>query len=95
MSAVTFLSWAVCGLAVGLIARLLIPGRQNMGLLITAGLGVLGAVVGGFVCWYIQRPSGGAFSVADAWPGWIAAILGAVLVVWVYGILHPRRWWQW
>jgi uncharacterized membrane protein YeaQ/YmgE (transglycosylase-associated protein family) len=39
----------VCGLIVGLIARLLLPGRQSMSLLMTMVLGIVGAVVGGFL----------------------------------------------
>ena len=49
MSVGTLLSWMACGLIVGLIARLLLPGRQSMGLLLTMVLGIVGSVVGGFL----------------------------------------------
>jgi uncharacterized membrane protein YeaQ/YmgE (transglycosylase-associated protein family) len=95
MSVGTILSWMLCGLVVGLIARLLVPGRRNMGLLLTMVLGIVGAVVGGFLYSLIQGAPSEPFSLSgNAWHGWIVAILGAVLIVWAYGTLYPKRWWQ-
>lgn len=95
MSAATLLSWALCGLIVGLTASFLVPGRRRMGLLATTALGVVGAIAGGFVHWYALRPTGEPSSLSiDVWQGWIAAVLGALLLVCVYGVLHPRTWWQ-
>jgi uncharacterized membrane protein YeaQ/YmgE (transglycosylase-associated protein family) len=95
MSVGTLLSWIVCGLIVGLIARLLAPGRQSMGLFLTMVLGVVGAVVGGFLYSLVQRAPSEPFSLSgNAWHGWVVAILGAVLVLWAYGRLYPKRWWQ-
>ena len=95
MSVGTLLSWVLCGLIVGLIARLLVPGRQSMSLLLTMVLGIVGAVVGGFLYSVVQGAPSEPFSLfGNAWHGWIVAILGAMLVLWAYGILHPRRWWQ-
>ena len=54
MSVGSIISWMLCGLIVGLIARLLVPGRQHMSLLLTMVLGIVGAVVGGFVFSLIQ-----------------------------------------
>lgn len=95
MSASTLLSWMLCGLIVGLVARLLVPGRHNMSLLLTMVLGIVGAVVGGFLYALVQGAPSEPFSLAgNAWHGWIVAILGAVLVLWLYVTLYPRRWWQ-
>ena len=95
MSVGTVLSWMLCGLVVGLIARLLVPGRQHMGLLLTMVLGIVGAVVGGFLYSLVRPVPGEPFSLSgNAWHGWVVAILGAVLVLWAYGRLYPRRWWQ-
>jgi uncharacterized membrane protein YeaQ/YmgE (transglycosylase-associated protein family) len=89
------LSWMLCGLIVGLIARLLVPGWRNMSLLLTMVLGIVGAVVGGFLYSLVEGAPSEPFSLSgNAWHGWIVAILGGLLVVWVYGRLHPRRWWQ-
>jgi uncharacterized membrane protein YeaQ/YmgE (transglycosylase-associated protein family) len=95
MTAGSLLSWMVCGLIVGLVARLLVPGRQHMSLLLTMVLGIVGAVVGGLIFSLVQGAPGEPFSLSgNAWQGWIVAILGGVLVVWAYGAMYPRRWWQ-
>ena len=95
MSAGTLLSWAVCGLVVGLIARFVVPGRQSMSLLMTAVLGILGACAGGFLYWAFKGQPGVSFSLSgNAWHGWIVSILGAVLVLWVFPFLQRKRWWQ-
>jgi len=66
-----------------------------MSLLLTMVLGIVGAVVGGFLYSVVQGAPNEPFSLSgSAWHGWIVAILGAMLVLWTYGILHPRRWWQ-
>jgi uncharacterized membrane protein YeaQ/YmgE (transglycosylase-associated protein family) len=95
MSVETVLSWMLCGLVVGLIARLLLPGRQGMGLLLTMVLGIVGAVVGGYLYALVRGEPAEPFSLAgNAWHGWVVAVLGAVLVLWVYVRLYPKRWWQ-
>jgi uncharacterized membrane protein YeaQ/YmgE (transglycosylase-associated protein family) len=67
----------VVGLIVGALARLLLPGEQKMGWILTGALGVGGSVLAGFVGqalgWY--RAGQGA--------GWIASVLGAMLLVFV------------
>ena len=47
--AFTLLWWALVGLVIGALARLVIPGRQTMGLLATAASGVGGAILGGMI----------------------------------------------
>ncbi len=95
MTISTLLSWMLCGLIVGLIARLLVPGRFNISLLFTMVLGIAGALVGGFLFSLVQEAPSEPFSLAgNAWHGWIVAILGGVLVLWAYSALYPRRWWQ-
>jgi len=95
MSVGTLLGWMLCGLIVGLIARLLVPGRHRLSLLLTMVLGIVGALVGGFLYSLVEGAASEPFSFAgNAWHGWIVAILGAGLVLWVYTALYPRRWWQ-
>ena len=95
MTVSTFLSWVLCGLIVGLVARLLVPGRHSMSLLLTMVLGIVGAVVGGLLYSLVQGAPSEPFSLSgNAWHGWIVSILGAMLVLWAYGTLYPRRWWQ-
>jgi len=67
------LSALIIGLIVGAIARLLVPGPSPMGLLGTAGAGIAGAFGAAFVGRLFWGP---AYT-----PGWIASILGAMVVV--------------
>jgi uncharacterized membrane protein YeaQ/YmgE (transglycosylase-associated protein family) len=81
-----WLSWIVIGLLAGGIAKLLMPGRDPGGCVITILLGIGGALVAGFLGralgWY-EGPSDGA--------GFIAAIVGAVLILFVYRLVLKRR----
>ena len=95
MNVAAILSWMLCGLIVGLIARFIVPGRQNMGLGLTMLLGIVGAIVGGFLYSLVQGVPSEPLSISgNAWHGWIVAILGALLVLWAYAVLYPRRWGQ-
>ena len=79
------LSWALCGLIIGVIAWFLVPGPQPVGLLGTILLGVIGAFVGGIIYWAIYRHPGEPFSfAANAWHGWLFSILGSVVVLLLY-----------
>ena len=71
--------WAVFGLVAGAIARLLVPGRQSMGLLATMALGIIGSFVGGFVASLFT----GRMDFSHP-AGWIGSIIGAVLVLAIY-----------
>lgn len=78
-TAMSIISWAVFGLIVGAIARLLYPGRQEMGLFATMALGVVGSLLGGFVSYLFGfDPQDGPFQGA----GWIMSIVGGLIVVW-------------
>lgn len=95
MSIESILSWVVCGLVVGIVARFLVPGRQSMSLPMTILLGIVGALVGGFLYSLVRGPSVEPFSLASHnWYGWIVSILGAMLLVWMYPQVYPRRWWS-
>lgn len=76
--------WAVFGLVVGAIARLLVPGRQPMGMLMTMIMGIVGSLVGGGIAYLFTNDE---FHPA----GWIMSIVGGVLVVWLYAMSTRRR----
>lgn len=49
MTATVIVAWLLTGLIIGAVAHLLVPGRQRIGLVLTVGIGIVGALVGGFV----------------------------------------------
>ena len=80
--------WAVFGLVAGAIARLLMPGRQPMTIFMTMLLGVIGSLAGGFLSFLVM---GGGETGRVQPAGWIMSILGAILVLWIYGATTSRR----
>ena len=88
----SLLSWILTGLVVGLIARAIVPGRQSVGLIMTIVLGVVGAFLGGLLSSLIWPTWADSPDVNRMWPGWLMAVLGAVIVVAAYSaIVIPRR----
>jgi uncharacterized membrane protein YeaQ/YmgE (transglycosylase-associated protein family) len=84
----SIIGWIVAGLIIGALARLIVPGRHELGLLLTIVLGIIGALVGGFISSMMFGPNiivdnTGTYAVQTAWPGWIMAIIGATLVLWI------------
>ena len=72
------LGWILFGLVVGIIAKLLMPGRDPGGFIITALLGIAGAVLGGF----IGRAFG--FYGPGEPAGFLMSTLGAVVLLFIY-----------
>jgi uncharacterized membrane protein YeaQ/YmgE (transglycosylase-associated protein family) len=79
------LSWILFGLVVGVIAKLLMPGRDPGGFIVTILLGIAGALVGGFV----GRAMG--FYGENESAGWIMSILGAIVLLALYRMMVRRR----
>jgi uncharacterized membrane protein YeaQ/YmgE (transglycosylase-associated protein family) len=91
MTLESILIWILCGLIVGVIARLFLPGPQSIGFIMTIVLGIVGAIVGGFIYSLIREPLGEPLAFAGSWQWWIVAILGAMLVIWLYVAAFVRR----
>ena len=71
------IAYAFFGFVVGALARFVLPGRRPMGCLAT----ILAGIAGSFVAGLIVRALSGNQSYK---PGWIASILGAMFVVWLF-----------
>lgn len=73
------------GLIVGIVARLLKPGRDRMGIILTIVLGIAGALLAGFVGrmlgWYADGQAA----------GFIASTLGAIVLLVIVGMLRKKR----
>ncbi|AKT40968.1 GlsB/YeaQ/YmgE family stress response membrane protein [Chondromyces crocatus] len=80
------LMWIVFGLVVGVIAKLLTPGREPGGFILTTLLGIGGAVVGGFLGRVI-----GLYPTYQSTGGFFMSILGAVVILAIYNAVTSRR----
>ncbi|WP_284753238.1 GlsB/YeaQ/YmgE family stress response membrane protein [Curtobacterium sp. ME-Dv--P-122a] len=76
------ISLIIIGLIAGALARLIIPGKQNIGILMTIVLGIVGSFVGGFLGYLIFNHDGndGFFQPA----GIIGSIIGSIIVLFIY-----------
>lgn len=78
------LTWIIFGLLAGAIAKMIMPGNQGGGWLITIILGIVGAFIGGAIGVYVLHWG----DVTSFWNprSWILAIGGALIVLWIYGM---------
>ena len=82
------ISWIVLGLIAGALAKLIMPGRQGGGIIVTIILGIIGAILGGFLGSLIGM--GSLESVFDIGTI-ITAIVGALIVLFIYGAVTGRK----
>jgi uncharacterized membrane protein YeaQ/YmgE (transglycosylase-associated protein family) len=78
--------WSIIvGFIVGLIARAIMPGVQHFGFWMTAIIGIVGSIVGGLIARLFSKPAPGTpFHPA----GFLLSIIGAILVLFLYGKFH-------
>jgi uncharacterized membrane protein YeaQ/YmgE (transglycosylase-associated protein family) len=81
----TILGWILFGLVVGAVAKLLMPGRDPGGFIVTILLGVAGAVLGGFL-----GRAMGLYQEGQA-AGFLMSLLGAVALLLIYRLAIGRR----
>jgi len=81
---VGIVGWIHFGLIVGVIAKLIMPGRDPGGIIVTMLLGIVGAVLGGFL-----GRSLGFYGPQQA-AGWLMSIVGAIVVLMLYRVLAGR-----
>ena len=80
------LVWVLFGLVVGVVAKLLMPGRDPGGIIVTMVLGIVGALLGGWV-----GQAMGLYGEREA-AGFIMSVIGAVILLALYRfIVTPRR----
>lgn len=79
------LSWILFGLVVGALAKLVMPGDDPGGIIVTILLGIAGALLGGF----LGRALG--LMGENQAAGWIAAFVGALLLLILYRMVAGRR----
>ena len=81
----SILGWIVFGLVVGAIAKLVMPGRDPGGIIVTMLIGIAGAVLGGFVGRAL-----GFYREGEA-AGFLMALVGAVVLLALYRMVAGRR----
>lgn len=74
------LAWIVFGLIAGALAKLIMPGKDPGGVIVTMLIGIAGAVVGGFIGTAIGFGSVTGFDFRS----FIIAIVGALILLWLY-----------
>jgi uncharacterized membrane protein YeaQ/YmgE (transglycosylase-associated protein family) len=83
------LGMIVLGLIVGAVARLIVPGKHNMGLILTAVLGIVGAYVGGTLGSVVFPPH--VFTITPPIKhSFLGALVGAVILLWLYRLVGSR-----
>ena len=81
----SFLGWILFGLVVGVIAKLIMPGRDPGGFIVTILLGIAGAVIGGWM-----GRAMGLYGPGEA-AGFFMALLGAIILLALYRVFARRR----
>ena len=84
----SFLAFLVLGLIAGAIAKLILPGKQGGGWFVTLLLGVVGALLGGWLgSLILNRP------LTEFWDlgTWLLAIGGSIIVLLIYGLITRNR----
>ena len=79
------IGWIIFGLIVGIVAKFLMPGRDPGGFVVTSILGIVGALLGG----YLGRAMGWYQEGEPA--GFVVAVIGAIIVLLLYRLLVGRR----
>lgn len=80
-----FIWMIIIGLVAGLLARAIKPGNDAMGWIMTIVLGIVGAMLGGFVASLIGIDADGGFT------GLIFAVIGAIILLFLYEMIMNRR----
>jgi uncharacterized membrane protein YeaQ/YmgE (transglycosylase-associated protein family) len=83
------IAYIVLGLLAGMIAKAVLPGADPGGLIVTTGLGILGALVGGFLAaaLFDAHPLDDFFDLST----WVTAVLGSMLLLLLYRLVTGRR----
>jgi len=79
------IGWIIFGLIVGIVAKFLMPGRDPGGFVITAIIGIVGALLGGYlgraIGWYREGDP----------VGFVVAVLGSIILLALYRMMMGRR----
>jgi uncharacterized membrane protein YeaQ/YmgE (transglycosylase-associated protein family) len=80
-----FIAMLVLGLIAGALAKLIMPGRDGGGILVTMLLGIAGSLLGGFLFNLIGIGDG------ETWAGLIGSVIGAIVILAIYRAVTKNR----
>jgi len=83
----SWLAWIVLGLIAGIIAKLLMPGRDPGGFIITAVIGIVGALIGGFISTRLGFGDVTGLNI----PSIAIAIVGSIVLLIIYRLVTRNR----
>ena len=85
----SIIGWIILGLLAGAIAKAIMPGRDPGGIIVTMLIGIVGAVLGGFLANALL----GADAIDEFFDvsTWLAAIVGALILLFIYRLVVGRR----
>jgi uncharacterized membrane protein YeaQ/YmgE (transglycosylase-associated protein family) len=86
---VSIIAWIVLGLLAGMIAKAIMPGGERVGMILTIVLGVVGALLGGFLARALGL--GDPIDEFFDFSTWIAAVVGALIILWLWSAISSRR----
>jgi len=83
------IGWIVLGLLAGLLAKAIMPGAERLGIILTTVLGIVGALLGGFLATVLGfgDPVDEFFDIST----WLAAIVGALIILFAWNAISDRR----
>ena len=81
------IAWIVLGLIAGIIAKAIMPGNDPGGIIVTIIIGIVGAFIGGFIGNLITGSGLNGFSLWSV----ILAVVGAMLLLWIYRLTTRNR----
>ena len=89
---VSLLIWLILGFLAGYIAKAIMPGYDGGGVIMTTFLGIIGAVVGGFIGTLVGYPMISSFdNIGRSLPSFISSVIGALVVLFVFRLISRRR----
>ncbi|CDG17118.1 MULTISPECIES: GlsB/YeaQ/YmgE family stress response membrane protein [Xenorhabdus] len=74
------LSWIIFGLIAGILAKWIMPGNNSSGIIMTVILGIVGAVVGGYISTFLGMGKVDGFNLGS----FVIAVIGAIIVLFAY-----------
>lgn len=88
---ISILIWIILGFLAGLVAKMIMPGTDNGGFVLTTILGIVGAVVGGYVGSLLGYGAVSSFNnIGNSLPSFIFSVIGAIIVLAIFRFTAGR-----